>query len=80
VTEAEVLGELRGIVRDRLRLDVPMEMSSDLRRDLQLDSLKALELVVAIENRFHVTLTPEVEAQLKTVGDIVQLIIREGKA
>ena len=79
MTEAEILETLRGLVRDRLRLNVPVEMTSDLRQDMQLDSLKALELVVGIENRFGVTLTPELEAKLKTVGDIVELIKREGK-
>jgi acyl carrier protein len=80
VTEAEILDVLRGIVRDRLRLTIPVELTSDLRRDMQLDSLNALELAVAIENRFSVTLTPEDEAQLKTVGDIVQFIQRQAKA
>ena len=80
MTDDAILDVLRGLVRDRLRLTTPIDMSSDIRRDLQLDSLKALELVVAIEDRFDIQLTPEAEGELKTVGDLVRFVAREHQA
>lgn len=74
MTEDEVLAIVRGLVNTTMRREVPIDMTSDFRRDLHLDSLKLLELVVAIENRFEVSLEPGDEAQLNTVGDVVRLL------
>ncbi len=74
MSEDMILDAVRSIVRERLRLEAPIDMTSDFRRDLRLDSLKLLELVVAIENRFEVSLTPDDEAGLTTVGDVVRFI------
>ncbi len=69
---AELLAD-RG-VRQRIDRD------THLVRDLALDSLQQLELVVAIENRFRVSLTPEDEAGLATVGDVARLIAARREA
>jgi acyl carrier protein len=74
VSEALILDIVRSLARERLRLEVPIDMTSDFRRDLKLDSLKLLELLVAVENRFEVCLTPDEEAALGTVGDVVRFI------
>jgi len=49
--------------------DVKMETSFD---DMELDSLDVIEVVMAIEEAFNITI--ETEAGLKTVGDIVALV------
>lgn len=77
MNEAAILDEVRALMRGRLRLDIPVEMTSDIHKDLRLDSLKQLELVVAIENRFEICLTPDDENGLATVGDVVRFIARE---
>lgn len=80
MSEDTILETVRGLVRERLRLDVPVDMASDFRRDLHLDSLKLLELVVAIENQFQVRLTADDEATLRTVGDVVRFIAAHAAA
>lgn len=45
-------------------------------RDLDLDSLKRIELVIRIENEFRVRLEPEDEAEIITLGDLVDVIRR----
>jgi len=45
--------------------------------DLGFDSLKLLTLAAEIENRFRVTLEPDEEATIATLGDLVALL--EGK-
>lgn len=45
-------------------------------RDLDLDSLKRIELVIRVENEFRVCLEPEDEAEIATLGDLVDVIRR----
>ena len=54
----------------------PEEITRDARLvdDLGMDSLDAVELAIAVERQFGVTVDEEHIAQLKTVADIVTLI------
>ncbi len=47
---------------------------------LEIDSLTMVEIVVACEERFSVTIPDEALEQLKTVGDAVQYIANAGVA
>jgi acyl carrier protein len=79
-TEADVLGEIRRILRDELELDQPLSPGDDLAAGLALDSLSRTVLAVGLEDRFHVRLTEE-DAQLQTVGELARAIAlraREG--
>ncbi|MGH9320074.1 MAG: acyl carrier protein [Vicinamibacteria bacterium] len=49
---------------------------SHLIRDLSLDSLQQLTLVVELENRFRISFEEEDEIGIETVGDIVDLLAR----
>lgn len=46
----------------------------DLRESLGLDSVDLVGLVMRIEREFHVRLTPEELAQVKQVGDLLDLM------
>lgn len=72
MSEDEILEQLRVLVRTQLRITTRIDMSSDIKNALQLDSLKLMELVVSIENHFRVCLDDE----LTTVGDVVRSIAR----
>jgi acyl carrier protein len=76
VTEAQILEGVRQVIRDELRLEVPVAPSSNLVRDLELDSLRQLTLVVELENRFQVRLDVGDEEGLETLADVVRLIHR----
>jgi len=41
------------------------------------DSVQHLNLVLAVEEKFHLQLSPEEIEQMKTIGDVVKLV--EGK-
>lgn len=49
-------------------------LSSNLVEDLGADSLDVVELIMAFEDEFGVSLPDEDIAQMKTVGDIVNYI------
>lgn len=55
---------------------VPLRRDLHLVRDLDLDSLKRIELVIRIENEFRVRLEPEDEGEITTLGDLVDVIRR----
>jgi acyl carrier protein len=48
--------------------------STLLYSDLGLDSLSALELLVAIEDEFSVEIDTDAAKRIRTVGDLVELI------
>lgn len=70
-----VLAGLREILRG---MGVEHEAARDthIRRDLDLDSLRRIELVIEVENRFRVRLEPEDEAEVETLGDLTDVIRR----
>ncbi|MEK7358334.1 MAG: acyl carrier protein [Bdellovibrionota bacterium] len=51
-----------------------VKMESDLRTDLAMDSLAALDLFVSIEEQFGLVVKQDEAARLKTVGDIVAYV------
>jgi acyl carrier protein len=59
----ELTGEVKHLLVDRLALDVDADMIGDdqplFGRGLELDSIDTLELAMAIEERFGVTITDD---------------------
>ncbi len=47
---------------------------TNLQDDLGLDSLDAVELNMSLEDKFEISITDEELAELKTVGDIVNVV------
>ena len=63
--------EMKKIVVDTLNCDADkVTMAASLTEDLQADSLDAVELNMAFEEKFGVTIADEDLGTLKTVGDI----------
>ncbi len=74
--EAEVLAEVRRIFADELGRKETVGMDDELARDLQLDSVQLLTLVVGLENRFRIALAEEDAGEIRTVADLVRLVCR----
>ncbi|MDR0838115.1 MAG: acyl carrier protein [Oscillospiraceae bacterium] len=47
---------------------------TDVREDLGMDSLDAVELIMELEDEFNVAIPSEKSADLKTVGEIAALV------
>jgi acyl carrier protein len=59
------------------RLGIPPEavtLTAQLAEDLGVDSVDAVELVVALEQHFDITLPETVLTDVKTVQDVVDLV------
>ena len=63
--------ELKNVIVDTLNADEEkVTLEASLADDLQADSLDAVELNMAIEEAFGVSIPDEELANMKTVGDI----------
>lgn len=49
-------------------------MESDLSEDLLADELDNVEIIMAVEDEFNITIHDEEAADIKTVGDLVKLV------
>lgn len=78
--EEEVLEEIRRFCREELRLARPVAAGDELARDLELDSVSALSLVVTLEDRFEVALGDADAGEVKSVGDLAGLVARRAEA
>lgn len=74
LTRAEILEGIRRVAREHLQVEGPLEPSTNLFRDLELDSLKQLTFVVELENHFQIAFEPGDEDSLRTIGDVVNRI------
>ncbi len=76
MTREEILAGVAELARRELGWSGPLEPEMRLLEELSLDSLRRLTLAVAVENRFRIRLSPEDEAALETVADLVAVIDR----
>ena len=70
---AEVLEEVAGTPTDKVTSDAAFD------KDLDVDSLTMVEVVVACEERFGVRIPDEALEGLRTVGDAVDYIAKAGQ-
>ena len=76
---SELLREIAALARQSFGWQGRVAPEMRLIEDLRLDSLKALELMVEIENRFCIRIDETAESELLTVGDLVRLIESQEK-
>jgi acyl carrier protein len=72
----EVLAEIRRTLATDLDFRGPVELHHGLATDLQVDSLGALVLAVALEDRFRVKLTGVEAASVTSVEELVGVVER----
>jgi len=76
VSRDDILGGVREVLRAHCEVDRPVDASTEIAADLELDSLKQLTLVVELENRFEICFEPGDEQGVVTIGDVVDLVQR----
>lgn len=71
--------ELKNVIVDTLNADEEkVTMEASLADDLQVDSLDAVELNMAIEEAFGTSIPDEELPNMKTVGDIFNYLTNNG--
>lgn len=67
--------QVRNVIAETLGCDVEeVVMEANLQEDLGADSLDAVEINMAIEEAFGVTIPEEALGEMKSVGDIVRFV------
>lgn len=71
-----VFEKVRDIIADQLGVDDPSTITSAtaLMKDLEADSLDAVEIIMAIEDEFDFEVPDEDAEKFSTVGDIVKYV------
>ncbi|MBB6217579.1 acyl carrier protein [Anaerosolibacter carboniphilus] len=71
-----VFEKIKNIIIEQLGLDDDAEiaMSTSLMKDLEADSLDAVEIIMAIEDEFDVEIPDEDAEGFKNIGDIVKYV------
>lgn len=64
----ESLADILGCDADKIELD------TDLVRDLGVDSIDTVELIMAVEDTYDIKISDKDAEDLKTVGDVVEFI------
>ena len=65
---AEVIAEQLGVAKDTITKD------SNILEDLGADSLDIIEMLMTLEEEYGITIPDEQIGQVKTIGQIVELI------
>lgn len=76
MNEQQILEGIRQVIRQHLRLTVPLEPSTDVLRDLNLDSIQRLTLIVELENHFRICFDLGDAERVTTLSDVTTLIHR----
>lgn len=68
--------KIKTIIIEQLGLDDDTEiaMSTSLMKDLEADSLDAVEIIMAIEDEFDIEIPDEDAEAFKNIGDIVRYV------
>lgn len=72
-----VYEEVKNLIAEQLNADVSfITPETDFIKDLNADSLDAIEVVLAIEDKYHIEIPDDEAEKFNTVQDIVDFIER----
>lgn len=68
--------KVRDIIADQLDVEEVegITMETSLMKDLEADSLDAVEIMMALEDEFEITIPDEDAENFKNIGDIVKYV------
>lgn len=71
----EIFDKVKEIISSELNIDSnKITQEANLRDDLGADSLDAVEVIMALEDEFSITIDDDTAQSFKTVGDLVNYI------
>ena len=80
MTDEKIIDGIKSVFVEYLEIETDLEPSTHLTRDLQLDSLQGLTLVVELENHFQIAFNEGDENGVETISDLIELVRKTQKA
>jgi len=77
----EIYKHLEEILREVLQKEVAIDPETYFERDLEVDSLRAMEILAAVEDRFDITVPINILNEIQTVEDLatrIEELLKEG--
>jgi acyl carrier protein len=71
---ASALDELLALLAERFPQKAPVTPEMHISRDLGLDSLAAMDLLMSLEDRFDISIPLNSLPEVETIGDLAVLI------
>ncbi len=72
----KIEAKVRQMIADRLKLPLDQVVpEARIKRDLHADDLNFVQLIMAFEEEFNVTITDEYAVKIETAGDAVKILI-----
>ena len=67
---------IKSIIEEQLAISDPdkITLNTNLREDLDADSLDAVEIIMAVEDELDIEIPDEIAERLQTVGQIVEYL------
>lgn len=69
-TQAEIIVGLQEILKRPAQLDA----TTNIVRDLQLDSLAVMDFIMSLEDRFEIVIPLDRVAEVETLGDLARVV------
>lgn len=70
-----VLDTIKGMIVDQLGVAIEeLQLETNLMKDLEADSLDAVEIIMAIEDEYDIEIPDEDAERFQTIGDIVSYV------
>lgn len=76
-----IFEKVKAIIAEQLDVEdvESITMETSLMRDLEADSLDAVEIMMALEDEFEITIPDEEAEEFANIGDIVDYVERKTK-
>ena len=79
--EKMVFEKIRDIIVEQLSVDESLvTMDTNITKDLEADSLDAVEIIMAIEEEFEIEIPDEEAEKFQVVGDLVNYVDENAEA
>ncbi len=69
-----IFEKIKEVVTEQLGVDNEITMDTHLMKDLEADSLDAVEIIIGIEDEFDIEIPDEDAEKFQSIGDIVKYV------
>ncbi|MFO1057058.1 MAG: acyl carrier protein [Dongiaceae bacterium] len=80
LSQDEVLAEIARMLEPYRKEQLPITPETDISRDLNIDSVTVLDLMMELEDKYDVSIPQNLVLEIRTVADLIATIqrVKEG--